>query len=83
MGLGFNTFMMLQLKILISYVAGPFSLDATRGECIQELDGAWGGHQSFEVLKCGGFHLIFIEVVVVGGSEDKKVNFISIRMTTG
>ena len=75
--------MMLQLEILISYVAGPFSVDATRGECIQELDGAWGGHQSFEVSKCGVFHPIVIEVVAVGGSEDEKVNFISIRMTTG
>ena len=38
-----------------------FSLDAMRllrGECLQELDDAWGGDQSFEVLKCRDFHLV-------------------------
>ena len=50
-----------------------FSLDATRGECALELDGAYGGDQSFEVT----------EVVLVGGSEDKKVNFIAIKLTSG
>ena len=38
-----------------------------------ELDGAYGGDQSFEVLKCGGFHLVVIEVVPVSGIADKKV----------
>ena len=37
-----------------------------------ELDGAYGGDQSFEVLKCGGFHLVVIEVVPVSGGADKK-----------
>ena len=34
-----------------------------------ELDGASGGNQSFEVLKCGGLHLVITEVVPVSGGE--------------
>ena len=34
-----------------------------------ELDGAWGGDQSFEVLS---LHLVVSEVVPVGGGADKK-----------
>ena len=37
-----------------------------------ELDGAWGGDQSFEVLKSGGLQLVVTEVVPVGGGADKK-----------
>ena len=48
-----------------------------------ELDGAWGSDQSFEVLECGGFHLVGIEVVPVGGCADEEANFISIKMTSG
>ena len=47
-----------------------FSLDATRGECVLELDDACGGGQSFEVT----------EVVLVGGSEDEKVYFYKIDL---
>ena len=32
-----------------------------------ELDGAWGGDQSFEVLERGGLHLVVTEVVLVDG----------------
>ena len=49
----------------------------TRGECALELDAAWGDDQSFEVLKCGGLHLVVTEVVPVSGAEDEKVDFIS------
>ena len=38
-----------------------------------ELDGAWGGDQSFEVLKCGGLHLVVTEVVPVGDGTVEKV----------
>ena len=54
----------------------------TRGECALRLDGARGGNQSFEVPKCGGLHLVITEVVPVGGSEDKKADFISIKLTS-
>ena len=37
-----------------------------------ELDGGFGGHPSFEVLKRGGLHLVVTEVVPVGGGADKK-----------
>ena len=37
-----------------------------------EFDGACGGNQSFEVLKCGGLHLVVTEVVPVSGCADKK-----------
>ena len=46
-----------------------------------ELDGASGGNQSFEVLKCGGLHLVITEVVPVGGGEDEKVDIISVKLT--
>ena len=40
---------------VLAYVGDlTFSLDVTRGECALKLDGARGGNQSFEVLKCGG-----------------------------
>ncbi len=42
------------------------------GECMSELDGAWGGDQLFEVLKHGDLHLVFTQVVPVGGGADKK-----------
>ena len=42
-----------------------FGLVVTRGESVLELDGAWGGNQSFEVFKCGGLHLVVTEVVPV------------------
>ena len=38
-----------------------------------ELDGAWGGDQSFEVLKCEGLHLVVTEVVPVGDGTVEKV----------
>ena len=48
--------------------------DATGGararQC--ELDGTRGGDQSFEVLKCGGLHLVLTEVVPVGGGVEEK-----------
>ena len=50
-----------------------------RGVCIQELDGAWGGDQSFKVLTHGNIHLVVIEVVPVSGGVDEKVNFISLK----
>ena len=34
-----------------------------------ELDGVWGGDQSFEVLS---LHLVVSEVVLVGGGADEK-----------
>ena len=37
-----------------------------------ELDGAWGGDQSFEVLKRGGLHLVVTKVVPVGRGADKR-----------
>lgn len=64
---------MLQLLILIAYMAGPnlqFRCDR-RGVCT-ELDGACGGHQLFKVLKCGGHHLVVTEVIPVGGGENEK-----------
>ena len=59
-------------------------MDTTGRKCARELDGAWGGDQSFEVLKCGGFHLVVSEseVVPVGGGADDKVEFISMKMTS-
>jgi len=48
---------------------------------VLELDGASGDNQSFEVLKCGGLHLVITEVVPVGGGDDKKVDIISIKLT--
>ena len=41
-----------------------------------ELDGAWGGDPLFEVLECGGLHLIITEVVPVGGGADQKKEFL-------
>ena len=79
-----NEFVMLQLLILIAYVAGPnlqFRYDR-RGMCA-ELDGACGGHQSFQVVKIGGLHLVVTEVIPVGGDENEKVLFISIKLTSG
>ena len=35
-----------------------------------ELDGALGGDLPFEVLKCGGLHLVATGVVPVGGGAD-------------
>ena len=32
-----------------------------------ELDGAWGGDQSFELLEREGLHLVVTEVVLVDG----------------
>ena len=70
---------MLQFLILILYVAGP----KLQFRCDQ-LDGAWCGNQSFEVLKCGGLHLVVTEVVQpVGGSDDERVDFISVKLTSG
>ena len=40
--------------------------------CACELDGAWGGDQSFEVLKRRGFHLVVTEMVPVSAGEHKK-----------
>ena len=54
-----------------------------RGVCIQELDGAWGGDQSFKVLTHGNIHLVVIEVVPVRGCANEKMNFLSIKMTSG
>ena len=51
-----------------------FSLNMMRGEYTQELDGAWGGDQLFEVLKFEGFHLVVTEVVPVSGSAGEKLN---------
>ena len=79
-------FMMLQFLILISYIAGPdltFSLNATRGECVVELDDTCDGGQLFIVLKCGDLHLVITEVVPVGGNADEKADFISIKLTLG
>ena len=48
--------------------------DATGGgrarQC--ELGGTRGGDQSFEVLKCGGLHLVLTEVVPVGSGVEEK-----------
>ena len=38
--------------------------------CACELDGALGGDLPFEVLKCGGLHLVVTGVVPVGGGAD-------------
>ena len=46
-------FVMLQFLILISCITGP----NLRFRC-DKVDGTWGGNQSFEVLKCGGLHLV-------------------------
>ena len=37
-----------------------------------ELDGAWGGDQSFEVPKRGGLHLVVTEVVPVAAGADNN-----------
>ena len=58
------------------------NLDATRGECTRELDGALDGDQLFEVLVYGGLHLVITGVVPVSGNADKKAEFISIKMTS-
>ena len=75
---------MLQLLILIAYVAGPdLQFRCDRSGMCAELDGACGGHQSFQVLKIGGLHLVVTEVIPVGGDENEKVHFISIKFTSG
>ena len=38
-----------------------------------ELDGAWGGDQSFEVLKREGLHLMVTEVVPVGSGTSSCI----------
>ena len=35
-------------------------------------NGALGGDQSFEVLECGGLHLVVTEVVPVSGGADNN-----------
>ena len=41
-----------------------------------ELDGAFGGDPSSEVLKRGGLHLVITEVAPVGGGEATKKEFL-------
>ena len=50
---------------------------------MRELNGACSGDQLFEVMKWGGLHLVVTEVVLVGGDDDKKVDFISIILISG
>ena len=40
--------------------------------CACELDGALGDALLFEVLKCGGLHLVVTDMVPVGGGADKE-----------
>ena len=41
-----------------------------------ELAGAWGGDQSFEVLRCRVYHLVAINAIPVGGGVyGKKLNY--------
>lgn len=47
-----------------------FRLDATRGECAWELDGAWGDEQSF-----GFFQLVITKVLPVGCDVVERVYF--------
>ena len=54
-----------------SWAGVYLSLDATRGECIQEL----------QVLTFGAFHLVVIEVVPVGGRADKSFESERFTMT--
>ena len=61
---------------------GAWFCDVAIRDLDLECDDAWGVNQSFEVLRCGGFHLVITEVVPVGGGADQKVNFISIKMTS-
>ena len=58
--------------VWIPYVAGPNFryIDSMGEECVCEFDGACGGNQSFEVLKCGGLHPVITEVLPVGGGVD-------------
>ena len=37
-----------------------------------ELDGAFGGDSSSEVLKRGDLHLVITEVIPIGGGVDRK-----------
>ena len=60
-----------------------FGLNVIREERAWELDGASCGDLSFEVLRCGSFHLVVTEVFPVSGGADEKVQFISIKMTSG
>ena len=60
-----------------------FGLDVSGEECAWELDGTWCGNPPSEVLRCGSFHLVITEVVPLSGSADGKVEFISIKMTSG
>ena len=39
-----------------------------------ELDGAWSGGPSFEVLERGDLHLVVTDVVPVGGGADNNNN---------
>ena len=65
--------MIVAKGILILYVTEPnFRYKCgRRGVHAHELDDAWGGNL-FEVLKCGGLHLVVTEVVPVSGGADKN-----------
>ena len=43
-----------------------------RGVCTCKSDGVLGDDLSLKVLKCGGLHLVVIEVIPIGGGVDKK-----------
>ena len=61
---------------MIWYVAGANFRHICDGKGVRvcELDGALGGDPSFEVLECGGLHLVVTEVVPVSGSGDNNKN---------
>ena len=83
-GIGVLHFMMLPFLILIAYFTGPnfwFRCDR-RGVCTW-VRWCLQWQSVVEVLKCGGLHLVITEVIPVGGSEDKKVDFISVKLTSG
>ena len=66
-------FVMLQLEILISYIAGPnFQFRCDERRVHTGVNGAMGDELLFEVLECMGFHLVIIELVPDGSSAKKK-----------
>ena len=57
------------MSVVIQHLR-PLSNTTTVQAC--ELDGAWGDDLLFEVLECGGLHLVITEVVPVSGGADKN-----------
>ena len=65
------------LLVLLWYAAVPnfrYKCNERGVRACETDDDALGGDPSFEVLKCGGLHLVVTEVVPVGGGADNNNN---------